>query len=191
MITTITQFRLLAPVSLDEAREIFLSTAPKYRDLPGLRRKCYLWSDDGITVGGVYLWDARRRRGHVYRQLARIRDPEIWHRTVHGLVRNAGRGRQPRERNSVGRVNRAVAGRRQTASRTGPIPVGISRFILFVKDISTMVTLYEQVPGLQDRHAARRRRFRDSRCRFDRIQYTVPRFFSDLPRRLTSDEAPA
>ena len=59
MITTITQFRLLAPVSLDEAREIFLSTAPKYRDLPGLRRKCYLWSDDGITVGGVYLWDSR------------------------------------------------------------------------------------------------------------------------------------
>ncbi len=59
MITTITQFRLQEPISLDEAREIFLSTAPKYRDVAGLRRKCYLFADDGVTVGGVYLWDSR------------------------------------------------------------------------------------------------------------------------------------
>ena len=66
MITTITQFRLQEPISLDEAREIFLSTAPKYRDVAGLRRKCYLFADDGVTVGGVYLWDSRAHAEAMY-----------------------------------------------------------------------------------------------------------------------------
>src|SRR5689334_5472857 len=59
MITTITTFRLPEPLTRDEARRIFLATAPKYRDVAGLVRKCYVLSDDGSTAGGVYLWKSR------------------------------------------------------------------------------------------------------------------------------------
>jgi hypothetical protein len=59
MITTITTFRLPKPLTRDEARSIFLVTAPKYRDVAGLVRKCYLLADDGSTAGGVYLWKSR------------------------------------------------------------------------------------------------------------------------------------
>ena len=59
MITTITQFRLQQPLSRDEARRIFQSTAPTYLGVDGLLRKCYLLSEDGLTAGGVYLWRSR------------------------------------------------------------------------------------------------------------------------------------
>lgn len=55
MITVITAFKLPKPVTRDEARRIFLSTAPKYQSVVGLVRKCYVLSEDGSTVGGVYL----------------------------------------------------------------------------------------------------------------------------------------
>ncbi len=66
MITTITKFKLAQPVTPDEAKSIFLSTAPKYREVPGLIRKCYLLSDDGTTVGGVYLWNSRAEAESMY-----------------------------------------------------------------------------------------------------------------------------
>lgn len=59
MITTITTFQLPQPISREEARRIFLGTAPKYQDAPGLFRKCYILSEDGRTAGGVYLWRSR------------------------------------------------------------------------------------------------------------------------------------
>ena len=59
MITTITTIRLPKPVTRDEARRIFLSTAPTYRGVPGLFRKCYVLSEDGSHVGGLYLWRSR------------------------------------------------------------------------------------------------------------------------------------
>jgi len=59
MITTITTFRVPKPLTREEARRIFLSTAPKYRDVPGLVRKAYVLSEDGATAGGVYLWKSR------------------------------------------------------------------------------------------------------------------------------------
>jgi len=42
MITVITTFRLPAPVSRQEARRIFLSTAPNYQGVAGLHRKSYV-----------------------------------------------------------------------------------------------------------------------------------------------------
>jgi hypothetical protein len=66
MITTLTSFTLPQPVTLDEARAIFLSTAPKYRGVPGLLRKTYLLSDDGSTVLGVYFWQSRRDAEAMY-----------------------------------------------------------------------------------------------------------------------------
>lgn len=66
MITVIATFRLPQPLSFDEARRIFQSTAPKYQDVPGLVRKYYVLSEDGRTAGGVYLWRARRDAEALY-----------------------------------------------------------------------------------------------------------------------------
>jgi hypothetical protein len=66
MITVITSFRMPTPISLEEARGIFLSTAPKYRGVAGLFRKCYVRSEDGNTVGGVYLWNSRAQAEAMY-----------------------------------------------------------------------------------------------------------------------------
>lgn len=59
MITTITSFTLPKPITRDEARAIFLSTAPTYQGVAGLFRKAYVLSEDGATAGGVYLWHSR------------------------------------------------------------------------------------------------------------------------------------
>ena len=66
MITAIVTFQLLNPITLDEAREIFLSTAPKYLGVTGLIRKYYMLSEDGTTVGGVYLWNCREEADAMY-----------------------------------------------------------------------------------------------------------------------------
>jgi hypothetical protein len=59
MIIAITSFQLPKPVTRDEARSIFLSTAPTYRGVAGLYRKRYVVSEDGNSVGGIYLWNSR------------------------------------------------------------------------------------------------------------------------------------
>jgi hypothetical protein len=59
MITVFTTFNLPEPITREEARSIFQSTAPKYRDVQGLFRKIYVLSEDGGSVGGVYLWHSR------------------------------------------------------------------------------------------------------------------------------------
>ena len=66
MITALVQFRLPKPMTRDEAQEIFSTTAPRYRDLPGLIRKYYVLSEDGGTAGGVYLWQSRNEAEKVY-----------------------------------------------------------------------------------------------------------------------------
>ena len=59
MITALVQFKLKSPVSIPEAQELFMGSAPKYQGLDGLIRKYYLLSEDGSTAGGVYLWESR------------------------------------------------------------------------------------------------------------------------------------
>jgi hypothetical protein len=59
MITAITTFQLPKPVTREEARSIFLSTAPTYQGVTGLFRKSYVVSEDGSSVGGIYLWNSR------------------------------------------------------------------------------------------------------------------------------------
>ena len=66
MITTITTFQLPKALTHVEAREIFLSTAPKYRDVAGLVRKVYVLSEDGKTAGGIYLWHSRADADAMY-----------------------------------------------------------------------------------------------------------------------------
>lgn len=66
MITAIVQFKLPNPVSRDKAQQLFMGTAPKYRDAVGLVRKYYLLSDDGATAGGAYLWKSREDAERMY-----------------------------------------------------------------------------------------------------------------------------
>jgi len=66
MITAITTFKLPQPITREGARRIFLSTAPKYRGVPGLVRKVYLFAEDGATVGGAYLWKSRAEAEAMY-----------------------------------------------------------------------------------------------------------------------------
>lgn len=66
MLTVIVQFDLPQPITRRQARETFLSTAPRYRDLPGLIRKYYFLAPDGRSAGGVYLWESRAAADHLY-----------------------------------------------------------------------------------------------------------------------------
>lgn len=66
MLTAIVEFSLPQPLTLAQAREIFLGTAPKYRDKPGLLRKYYFLTPDGTKAGGIYLWQSREDALRVY-----------------------------------------------------------------------------------------------------------------------------
>ncbi len=66
MITAFVQFKLPHAMTPEQARDVFLSTAPRYQGMPGLIRKYYLLSDDGSTAGGVYLWRSREDAERVY-----------------------------------------------------------------------------------------------------------------------------
>lgn len=66
MITVIVEFKLPQPMTVDQARETFQSTAPKYLGMAGLVRKYYFLSDDGAKAGGIYLWQSRAQADLVY-----------------------------------------------------------------------------------------------------------------------------
>ena len=59
MIMTITTYPLPEPMTPDEARRVFLVTAPRYQGVSGLFRKYYYLSEDRKLLGGVYLWNSR------------------------------------------------------------------------------------------------------------------------------------
>lgn len=66
MITAFTSFTLPKPMTREEARSIFLSTAPKYQGVQGLFRKTYVLSQDGVTVGGIYFWNSQAEAEAMY-----------------------------------------------------------------------------------------------------------------------------
>lgn len=66
MITTLVQIKNPEPMSIDKARNVFMGTAAKYQEVPGLIRKYYLLSEDGGTAGGVYLWETREAAEAMY-----------------------------------------------------------------------------------------------------------------------------
>ncbi len=76
MITVIVEFKLPDILSVDQARTIFLSTAPKYKEMTGLLRKYYFLSEDGTKAGGIYLWQSREDAEQIY--------TEEWKRFVRG-----------------------------------------------------------------------------------------------------------
>jgi len=66
MITVIVEFKLPQAITRDQAREIFLSTASKYKGMSGLIRKYYFVSQEGTKAGGVYLWKSREDADRLY-----------------------------------------------------------------------------------------------------------------------------
>ena len=66
MITVTVTFQLPKAMTIDEARKIFLSTAPKYQAVVGLIRKYYVLSPDGKTAGGIYLWNSKAEAEALY-----------------------------------------------------------------------------------------------------------------------------
>jgi hypothetical protein len=73
MIVAVVNFALPAPLTSDEARAMFETSAPNYQNVDGLRRKHFIISDDGRTAGGVYLWDSREQAGALYDEAWRDR----------------------------------------------------------------------------------------------------------------------
>jgi hypothetical protein len=66
MIIVVTAFALPKPITREQARSIFLSTAPTYQGVQGLLRKHYVLSEDGLSAGGVYLWNSRAEAQAMY-----------------------------------------------------------------------------------------------------------------------------
>jgi hypothetical protein len=66
MITTLVQFQMASPITLADATKRFESTAPKYRNIPGLIRKYYVRAEDGRVAGGIYLWENRQAAERMY-----------------------------------------------------------------------------------------------------------------------------
>jgi len=66
MTIVITRFALPARLTSNDAKKIFLSTAPLYRGFPSLLRKHYLLSEDGLTAGAVYVWESRAEAEKLY-----------------------------------------------------------------------------------------------------------------------------
>ena len=66
MITALVQFKLPERMTVEQARAVFASTAPRYLAMQGLVRKHYILSEDGLTAGGVYLWQTRAAAERVY-----------------------------------------------------------------------------------------------------------------------------
>ncbi|MDP9465562.1 MAG: YdhR family protein [Actinomycetota bacterium] len=73
MIVAVVNFALPAPLSSDEARAMFESSAPSYQKVDGLRRKHFLLAEDGHSAGGVYLWDSREQAEALYDEAWRTR----------------------------------------------------------------------------------------------------------------------
>lgn len=65
-VMAIVSLRLPERQTLAQATAAFQATAPKYLNLPGLLRKNYFLTEDGMRAGGVYLWASRQAAERVY-----------------------------------------------------------------------------------------------------------------------------
>jgi len=66
MIVAIVSFKLSQPRTLEDMKQVFQSTAPKYLNLPGLLRKNYFLTEDGLRAGGIYVWGSKARAEQFY-----------------------------------------------------------------------------------------------------------------------------
>lgn len=66
MIVAIVSFKLTQPRTLEDMKQVFQGTAPKYLNLPGLLRKNYFLAEDGLRAGGIYVWESKERAQQFY-----------------------------------------------------------------------------------------------------------------------------
>lgn len=66
MIMAIVTVHLPEKTTLEEITKTFQETAPKYKGMPGLLRKNYWVSEDGLRSGGVYVWESREDADKLY-----------------------------------------------------------------------------------------------------------------------------
>ena len=62
----IVSFKLPQKQTLEQAVARFQSTAPRYLGMPGLVRKNYFLTEDGMRSGGVYVWESREAAARAY-----------------------------------------------------------------------------------------------------------------------------
>jgi hypothetical protein len=75
MLTVLTSFKLPQDMTPEQARQVFAASAPGFLHKPGLRRKCFLLSEDGRTGMGFYLWENR--------QAAEAFFTDVWKQFIH------------------------------------------------------------------------------------------------------------
>jgi len=95
MIVSIVTFKLPKRWTVEEASEVFKSTAPKYLRKPGLVRKHYYLTEAGDRAGGIYFWKSKADAEACYTAewKAMVRDkygaaPEILYAAVPVTVDN-------------------------------------------------------------------------------------------------------
>ena len=66
MITAIVNFDLADGMDRDKVAAMFEASAGRYRKVPGLIRKYYLFSEGQRKGGGVYLWESRAAADSLY-----------------------------------------------------------------------------------------------------------------------------
>ena len=59
MITVVVQFNCPPGTTSDDATALYLGTAPRFRKMPGLLRKYYLFDAEAGKGGGCYLFESR------------------------------------------------------------------------------------------------------------------------------------
>lgn len=68
MIVAYITFKPAKKLSREEAKKIFTGTSERYRTIPGLVRKYYLFDDANATVGGAYLWETLEAAQKTYNE---------------------------------------------------------------------------------------------------------------------------
>jgi hypothetical protein len=66
MITAVVTFKIPRGTTREQWMENIKPIATRFQSVPGLIRKQFLYSDDGIA-GGVYLWETREAAEACYR----------------------------------------------------------------------------------------------------------------------------
>lgn len=68
MVVVVVSYNISESISLDKARDIFSRTSGKYKSMPGLIRKYYLVAENGISLGGVYLWNSKEDAEKIFNE---------------------------------------------------------------------------------------------------------------------------